>query len=290
VERNESLVATIKKLTKDKNFSIAHRNADILVGTPSTYPNPSYSDYSSNFWFNPNLKAEYFATDWNKLDDDQSNNPMRWVRAGGISQSNIGNATPLVSAGENGRAMIAFWDKIGLDENYNNGRLVVSYAITAWRDHHDGDRKDPQTGNYVQNRQGDAIVTRTTAALVQNLYDLMSGTTRYNITKKFENEETNVGGRGKLFITVRNPNTAPFSSFEEIFDTLHCRLKYIGPTKFSFINEDGSIANTTENAAVDIKTVGNRQRLAWTPDKEIPRRGNWVIEFTYEVNPPSACE
>ena len=263
-KKNERIAETIRALTKDKTFNRNRSDAEIQVT-------------ENNFWFNNSSESEYFATDFNNLNVLQ-NNPqyaMRWVRAGGIKLIASDYAIPLVNVrNANDSSMIVFWDKDGLDEAYKNGRLIVSYAITAWMDHVDGSG----TG---QLNQGAVITSRTTAALVQNLYDLMSGTQRYTISKSFVPDERKVGENGIVRIAVRNPNNYPFK-IGEITDELSTCLRFVRDDKHSFIDQ----VNGHPTPAQATQTQNGRT-LKWelnSNDGHIPARSDWVIEFEYMVD------
>ena len=275
--RNTSITATINALTRN-NVSRSWGDASGRIGAaPPTYARPESStpagNVSTNFWFNNNAIAENFATDFNDLNALQVTHPMRWVRVGGVAHAQLDHAIPLVSVGsETGRAVKVFWDRNGLQEEYQNGRLIVSYGITAFRDHEDGNGEH-------QTRQGWTRATRTTLAMVQNLYDLMSGTQRYTISKSFVQPDRSVGDEGTIRISVRNPNNYPFELTGGIRDELSTCLRYIqGSSTSSFVNIDGN------SSPAAITEQHNGQNLHWTPNTAIPLRSDWVIEFRYRVD------
>ena len=318
VERNQSLAYTIRALTEDRDFQRQWSDAEILIGTQSQYQTspcianttnqgnrhyPYYSEYSATFWFNPNeyptpIGPTIFALDFNPLVAEQGQNPMRWVNAGGIAANrftgaNAINAIPLVRAGANGSAIIVLWDGNGLQEEFNNGRLIASYGITAWKEHHDGcaTSTNTQTGvtTVVQNRQGDAITSRATLALIQNLYASLAKTRRYNINKNFADAIREVGQTGILRISVRNPNLDPFVFAQDggITDDLAPCLSFVSnSSRFFFVGENGDTTSrvTGQPAQPSVSSHSNGQRLFWTPREEIPRRGEWIIEFQYRVD------
>ena len=270
VERNRSISTTVNALTRN-NVNISNwGNANILIGTPRQ---GIFTEQADNFWFNNSDRADNFARGFNDLAALQQQYPMRWVRVGGVRHADLGHAIPLVSAGsETGRAVKVFWDSDGLQEEYRNGRLIISYGTTAFRDHEDGN------GIY-QTRQGWTRTTRTTLALIQNLYALMSEKTqRYTITKRFLEEERQVGEIGTVRISVRNPNNYPFELTGGITDDLASCLSYIpGSSRFAFIDFEGNATSATATEQ------HNGKRLHWIPNEPIPARSDWIIEFQYRV-------
>ena len=269
--RNESITQTIRALTRDTGFQRQWSDANILIGTPRQ---GQFTEQSDGFWFNNSAAADNFASDFNDLNASQSQFPMRWVRAGGIAPSRIAdmNAIPLVRAGENGSSIISLWHRDGLQEDYRNGRLVVGFNIGAWREHTDG-------MGAGQTNQGAAITNRTTLALIQNLYSLMSETQRYAIFKNFVEEDRSVGETGTLRISVRNPNNYPFEFTGGITDDLASCLSYIpGSSRFAFVDFEGNATSATATEQ------HNGKRLHWIPNESIPARSDWIIEFQYRVD------
>jgi len=277
-DRNISITTTINALTRN-NVGRSWGNASGRIGdAPPSYPRREESTPSGNtsttFWFNDSLRAEHFATDFNDLNALQQQFPMRWVRVGGVHRDSLQHAIPLVRVGETGRVVKMFWDSDGLEEDYQNGRLIVSYAITAFRDHEDGN------GDY-QTRQGWTRTSRTTLAMVQNLYDLMSGTRRYTLSKSFVPDERGIADTGMVRIAVRNPNNFPFL-INAITDTLSSCLRFTRDVRHFFIdNMDGNERPTTARQTQDGQTL--RWELTGN-DGHIPEISDWVIEFEYVVD------
>jgi hypothetical protein len=277
-DRNISITTTINALTRN-NVGRAWGNASGRIGTaPPSYPGGSESttpsgNASTTFWFNNSRQSEHFATDFNNLDTLQRQFPMRWVRIGGVHRDSLQHAIPLVRVGETGRVVKMFWDRDGLEEDYQNGRLIVSYAITAFRDHEDG------SGAH-QSRQGWTRTSRTTLAMVQNLYDLMSGTQRYTLSKSFVPDERGIGDTGTVRIAIRNPNLYPFL-INAITDELSSCLRFTRDIRHSFIDMEGNVTPTTASQTQNGRTL--RWELTGN-DGHIPLRSDWVIEFEYVVD------
>ncbi|MCL2845727.1 MAG: hypothetical protein FWE23_09830 [Chitinivibrionia bacterium] len=257
IHRNRGTIAVVNALTRN-NINDQWGNVDEAV---------------VNFWFNNDIRAENFATDFNNLDSlqRQPGMAMRWIRSGGVRHQDLQYAIPLIRNGEQGRAVKMFWDKSGLRDEYENGRFILSFSVSGFRDH-------PDVGS-----QGNTITSKTTLATVQNLYDLMSGTQRYTISKRFEHEERGLGETGRVYITVRNPNNFPFQ-IGDIWDDLSSCLRFTGNASYAFIrHEDGFRTETTAT----ITQTQNGQRLTWRLTGEnghIPARSDWVIEFEYRVD------
>jgi len=256
VERNESTIRAINRLTRN-NINAQWGQADEAV---------------ENFWFNPSIDAENFATDFNNLRTLQNTRPMRWVRAGGVSRQNLQRAIPLISnGGEQGRAVKVFWNSDGLAEYEpgipKNGRIILSFSVSGFRDHND-----------ASGGQGRTITSQTTLATVQNLYDLMSGTRRYTIAKSFDPEELKVSERGKVRIVVRNPNNYPFA-IGKITDELSPCLRFESNLPSFFIDNEN-----TNITPAQFNTNHNGQRLEWELNGLIPARSDWVIEFEFRVD------
>jgi len=284
VERNNSLRDVVRALTLDRNFVGVSQNSNILMGTGTSEPTAGWTGPIAEFWFNNSPQSGQFATDFNNLTALQASHPMKWIRSGGIdlTSSENQNAIPLVNAVFPGNtrdsSIIILWDSTGLDPEVKNGLLIVGFCVNAWTDHRGPG--DPLSLPY-QTGQGNGVITRTTMAVIQNLYAQLSKTQRYTITKRFVEEERAVDDTGTVVISVHNPNNFAFSLSDGITDELHCRLRFVsGSDRHFLVDRDG---NRTPTAAVLTQTG---QTLRWVLNGDIPARSHWAIEFQYIVNPP----
>ena len=259
--RSRSVESVIRALTLD-NYDRTRGNAGRNVS-------------GANIRFNSTAEAEYFATCWNNLTTLQQQHPMTWIQAGGYILGASDHAIPLVTD-ETNRAMMMMWNRNGLAPDVQNGRLVVGFAITAWGDHF-GPGSDGATGR----------VTRTTMAVIQNLYGRMSMPDRYSLAKRFVEPDIGLGEEGNLEITIRNPNTFPIlgNVTGDIIDTLSKCLVFIEGS-----SRVGGVA-VAPRMPIPL-TADGRQILIWSADNiNVPARGNLLIEFRYRaIGLPPSCE
>jgi hypothetical protein len=181
---------------------------------------------------------------------------MTWVMAGGYPTDEVKPGHSLIKSGN--LSVIICWGTKEMDPEIGNGRLIVSFDINAW-------------GDYAEGR-----ISRTTMAVIQNIYDLMSGTKQYGLLKSFSQDgtipELEDGKEGTCYITIKNNAVYPIEV--SALDTLSkC---------FEFVPSGGDAPNK-------ITPSGGKTILEWNGIK-LDGRQSKTIKFNYKVkyNPP--CE
>lgn len=249
VNRNRGVADVIKTFTLDKDYDYNR----VLGG-----------NHMTDFLFSDNV--ENFAHDFNDLNKLAKDYPMKWVMAGGYPVSNLRHGVPLITNGS--AAVMVFWGTKQLDPAIGNGRLIVGFDINAWGDH------------YTDSQEGK--ITKATFAVIQNLYDLMSGTNMFSVKKSFsENGEIpqiEDGQTGTCYITVKNNATYAFEI--TVVDTLNRCFEFIK-------NSNDNIPLTKQDNLSNSRTALEWDRV------ELKGRGSGedvkVIKFEYRVKYLPPC-
>jgi len=153
-----------------------------------------------------------------------------------------------------------------MDPEIGNGLLVVSWAITAWGPQSSG-------GNISK-------ITKTTFAVIQNIYKLMSGTAMFNVNKSFSKDSSTVQIEkdqiGTCYITLKNNAIYPIEGFS-IADTLsRC---------FEYLYKSGGLYEPIPT----ISQIGGKTILNWSGIVLPPDRGSITVQFDYKVNYNPPC-
>jgi uncharacterized repeat protein (TIGR01451 family) len=231
--RNYGVGQVITNFTSDVNYNYLR-----VVSGNSIYPST----------FDGSL--ENFDRDFNNLSELVSSYSMRWEYAGGIPDNlfdGIVNGYKLVKNGST--IVIAAWDTKKMNPEIGNGRLIVSYDINAWSDYEKGK------------------ISRTTFALIQNIYDLMDGSKQYTVSKRFEPDEIGIGVVGECVITVNNNGNYLIENIV-VEDPLNPCLEFISSTP----------QHTTKNGNTLIWNLG-----------DIGGRNKKEIRFQYRITDLERC-
>ena len=234
--RNNGISAIIRNFTQSKQYSGSVANQPSI--TSFTFRN----DY------------EHFATDFNDLNAlFQQGHGMTWVNAGGVTEADVAPGFPLVIAG--GRVAIAAWGEGQMDPSVGNGRLLVCWDTNAWSDYMDG------------------RISKTTFALIQNMYDLMDGSKQYRGIKEFVPAAVEIDDIGVCRITVRNDGNYLVENIVVTDDLSSC---------LQFTENTGAIPLSKP------APTGRGGTLEWTIPELLPRSSR-VIEFRYRAVDMPPC-
>lgn len=203
--RNYGVGQVIKNFTSDVNYNY-------LRVQPGNSMSPSSFDNS----------LEHFANDFNDLSQLASGYSMYWVNAGGIQEGLADGIVHGYKLVKNANTIvIAAWDTKKMNPEIGNGRLIVAYDINAWSDYAKGK------------------ITRTTFALIQNIYDLMDGSKQYTVSKKFEPDMIDIGEAGTCVITVNNNGNYDIENIV-VEDPLNPCMEFIGMVSDHINEGDGN--------------------------------------------------
>lgn len=190
------------------DYYIRNTNLLMFINQVATAPiNQQFVDVffgastASNFSATP----ENFSTDYNDLNGGVLNTNFM----GGIALGNRGSGQPLVTW-QNGavtEAMVLAW----LPQNLQigSGRLVVSFESNAFA--------EPTLQN------------ATSQAFIQNVYDLLSGCLRYELTKTFSQAEVCVGDTSTFTLCYQNTGTRSLPAMT-LVDTLPSCFTFVSST------------------------------------------------------------
>ncbi|MGM0443441.1 MAG: hypothetical protein ACQEQV_04575 [Fibrobacterota bacterium] len=162
-----------------------------------------------------NSSLENFDTDFNTLTEK-----ITMPYAGAIPMSRLEKGTPIAHDGT--LSYMTAWLAEDMDR-VDAGRLILSLDINLL-----AEDSDPVT------------------ALIQNVYDLLSGYRRFDLTKKFDESEIKLSTESKEYLstftlTVENEETLYPLSGLTVTDTMPVCLEYISSDKTPIRNEDVTI-------------------------------------------------
>lgn len=187
---------------------------------------------------------ENFAVDFNDLNSLVKAHSMYWSNAGGVPTSYIQKGHSLVTDGAT--TIMAAWGAKPEEMNplIGNGRLIIGFDINAW-------------GDFTQ-----SIISKTTFAIIQNLYDLMDGSKQFGVEKRFipaPPEPLGLGEIGTCVITVNNIGNYLIENII-VNDTLSSCFQYISTE--GAIQPTKSPASGTTGGVLEwnVGDIGGRQK------------------------------
>ncbi len=211
--RNQGVTSLINLLTDDvfTTASITNVPADGSAAKISTYPS----------------SPENFSTDFNDLNAIAAQTPdnkLTLIYAGCYPLSMIkGGVSLITSPTDPGYSHMLYWGSPHLKTQ--NGRLIVGFDINCWSDNTAG------------------LVAEGAYAVIQNIYDLLSGSESYTVSKAFSPSSGNVGDTGSFIISVTNTGKSNLATMV-VTDTVSSCLQIIDANP-AWTTKTGTVLNWT---------------------------------------------
>ncbi|MBN1982473.1 MAG: DUF11 domain-containing protein [Chitinivibrionales bacterium] len=174
---------------------------------------------------------EKFSTDFNNL----SSGSLMGNFAGGINLKNIGSGRPITTL-DIGAMALAYLPQ---DLKTSLGRMIVSFESNAFT--------EPD------------LVNATSKGWIQNVYDLLSGCHRYDLTKTFTPDTITIDSNGVFTLAYKNNGGHDMFNVT-ISDTIPTCLKFISSTP---------------------SPSGNSGNYYWWTIDKIPPNSSAEIKVTY---------
>jgi hypothetical protein len=185
-----------------------------------------------------------FNTDFNNI----SGQSMQSRFPGGIDVVNAGSGRPLGTFAGGATAMALAY--LSEDLKRNDGRVVINFETNA----------------LYEDEGDEALVSATTTAWIQNVYDLLSGCYRYTLEKEFIPDTLMQGEEGKFDISYTN-EMQPLKNFT-VTDTIPDCLEFISSSP---------------------APSGNNDNVYWWDLPEVSSGGSGTISVDYKLTKLPPC-